>query len=197
MVSFSFDRTALLDHPTTSTPPSQSRKAHLLKRVVYRASALYWRIRTRGRIEGKSFRIKRPEMVRITSRLMMGEEAVIDSGARLVVHDECYIGRGVYIGRDFTMGAYKPIKIGDRTLLGERVSLHTETHGPAGDRNRFSKAPINIGDDVWICAGVVITSGVTIGAKSTVAANAVVNRSFGDGLLLAGVPAVEKHQLEP
>jgi len=49
--------------------------------------------------------------------------------------------------------------------------------------------PVTIGDDVWICARVVILPGVTIGSHSIVAAGAVVTRDVPPYVIAAGVPA--------
>ena len=46
-----------------------------------------------------------------------------------------------------------------------------------------------IGDDVWIGAHAVINPGVTLGNRVVVASGAVVTRSFGDDVVVAGVPA--------
>ncbi|MBQ9060107.1 MAG: sugar O-acetyltransferase, partial [Firmicutes bacterium] len=56
-------------------------------------------------------------------------------------------------------------------------------------RQQLHPAPIRIGKKVWIGAGAVITSGVTIGDNAVVAAGAVVNRDVEAGTIVGGVPA--------
>jgi acetyltransferase-like isoleucine patch superfamily enzyme len=46
-----------------------------------------------------------------------------------------------------------------------------------------------IGDHVWIAAHAIVLKGVEIGRDSIVAAGAVVTRSCGPGVILAGNPA--------
>lgn len=48
---------------------------------------------------------------------------------------------------------------------------------------------IEIGDNCWIGAGVVFLDGAKIGNGCVVAANAVVTKSFGDNLVIGGIPA--------
>lgn len=60
------------------------------------------------------------------------------------------------------------------------------------------KTAINIGNDVWIGAGVKILPGVSIGDCSTVLAGAVVTKSFPAFSVIGGVPAeLFKTKLEP
>lgn len=66
--------------------------------------------------------------------------------------------------------------------------------GPPG---RELAAPITIGDDCWIGGHATINPGVTLGNNVVVAAGAVVTRSFGDNVVLAGVPARVIRRLEP
>ncbi|MGB5445391.1 MAG: DapH/DapD/GlmU-related protein, partial [Psychromonas sp.] len=49
--------------------------------------------------------------------------------------------------------------------------------------------PITVEDDVWIGGNVVICQGVTIGARSVVAAGAVVTKDVAPGTLVGGQPA--------
>jgi acetyltransferase-like isoleucine patch superfamily enzyme len=51
------------------------------------------------------------------------------------------------------------------------------------------RAPIRIGDRVWIGTGVKVLKGVTIGEDSVVAAGAVVTKAFPPRSLIGGVPA--------
>jgi maltose O-acetyltransferase len=85
--------------------------------------------------------------------------------------------------------AYEPVTIGADVLFGERVSVHSEDHGPPGRRSEFRTGPISIEDDVWLCAGVVVTKGSTVGARSTVGANAVVIKDIPADSLAIGIPA--------
>ena len=59
------------------------------------------------------------------------------------------------------------------------------------------KAP-QIGDNCWIGPGAKLFGGITIGKGVMIGAGAVVNKSFGDQLRIAGVPArVIKQEGEP
>lgn len=49
--------------------------------------------------------------------------------------------------------------------------------------------PITIGDNFWAGGGVTILPGVTLGDNVVAGAGAVVTKSFGDNVVLAGNPA--------
>ncbi|MGZ5369955.1 MAG: DapH/DapD/GlmU-related protein, partial [Aeromicrobium sp.] len=52
-----------------------------------------------------------------------------------------------------------------------------------------SKGPTIIGDNCWLGANVVVTSGVTIGERCVIGANAVVKRDIPPHSVAAGNPA--------
>jgi acetyltransferase-like isoleucine patch superfamily enzyme len=53
----------------------------------------------------------------------------------------------------------------------------------------FSRGDVVIGNDVWLCTGAVILSGVTVGDGAVVAAGAVVSRDVAPYSVVAGNPA--------
>lgn len=90
------------------------------------------------------------------------------------------------------------IHIGQRCDIGPGVEFIPGGHlvGPSGRRAGEGTArPIQIGDGCWIGARSVILGGVRIGAGCVVAAGSVVTRDVPDNVLVAGVPARIKRQL--
>lgn len=72
---------------------------------------------------------------------------------------------------------------------------------PNGPKNKLAsiypklKAPVIIGEDVWVGANATILPGVTIDDFSVVAAGSVVTKNVPSGVLVAGNPAVIKKKL--
>lgn len=86
------------------------------------------------------------------------------------------------------------IAIGDNNLFAPNVVIVDHKHNYEDINNLickqgFSSAPIHIGSDVWICANVVITQGVTIRDHIIVAANSVVSKDLLEPGVYAGCPA--------
>lgn len=56
--------------------------------------------------------------------------------------------------------------------------------------NRINHAEsVKIGDHVWLGEGCKVLKGVTLGNHVVVSTGAIVTKSFGDNLLIGGVPA--------
>ena len=106
-----------------------------------------------------------------------------------------HFGKNVFVNAGCHFQDQGGIFIGDGVLIGHNTVMATIDHDldPASRRNHY--APIRIGDNVWIGAGVVITKGVTIGEGAVVAAGAVVTRNVPAGAVVGGVPAKLIRQL--
>ncbi len=103
-----------------------------------------------------------------------------------------HLGENFYANFDLIILDVCEVRIGKNCFIAPRVSILTATH-PTGARLRISGAEygasIEIGDNVWLGAGVIINPGVTLGDNVVVASGAVVTKSFGSDLILAGIPA--------
>jgi acetyltransferase-like isoleucine patch superfamily enzyme len=108
-------------------------------------------------------------------------------------------GEGVFINQGCFFLDLGGITIGDRVLIGPRVTLSTAGHPvDLDDRYDFiTYAPIVIEDDVWIGAAVTITPGVTIGRGSVVGAGAVVAKDVPPQSVVTGTSVVERRRLTP
>jgi maltose O-acetyltransferase len=172
---------------------------------MIRLQSLWYRLLvtlvTRGRVTfGPGAIVLKPELIQVArgARLVLEAGAVLNVGARVIVRDGVLrIGERTYVGPHATIVAFTDVRIGPRVLIGERVSIHSEDHGPAGDRDAFRVAPVVIDADVWLCAGTVVSKGSTVGAGTTVGANSFVRGDIPAGVLAAGAPARVVRQLVP
>ena len=86
------------------------------------------------------------------------------------------------------------IRIGDNCLIGPNVVIHSSNHKyvnreiPIRDQGHDC-ADINIEDNVWLGANVIVLAGVRIGTGSVVAAGAVVTNDVPEFSVVGGVPA--------
>ena len=102
------------------------------------------------------------------------------------------IGSNSFLNYDAILMDCAPIEIGDDCSIGPRTQLLTALH-PVDDhaarRERWeSAAPVRIGDNVWIGAGVIVCPGVTIGSNAVVGAGSVVTRDLPDAVIAVGNP---------
>jgi serine acetyltransferase len=111
-----------------------------------------------------------------------------DPGEGLKVGDHSNIGHFAFVG----CSGY--IEIGERVLMGPRVTLLAENHRfddvdvPIKSQG-VERKTIAIGDDCWLGAGCIVLAGVTIGRGAVVAAGAVVTEDVPSMAVVAGVPA--------
>jgi acetyltransferase-like isoleucine patch superfamily enzyme len=106
----------------------------------------------------------------------------IDFGDNISIHEMCYVdgSGGLTIGSDVSIAHGTTIMTTDHdysdphTMIKETVPL---------------SAPVTIGCDVWVGAGVRILSGQTIGNRVAIGAGAVVTHDVPSGSLAVGVPA--------
>lgn len=104
----------------------------------------------------------------------------------------------VYIGDNSRIGISNtvigPVKIGNNVNIAQNVVMSGLNHGYeeiniAPRLQKCTISQITIGDDCWIGANVVVTSGVTIGKHSVIAAGSVVTKNVPEYCIVAGNPA--------
>ena len=121
----------------------------------------------------------------------LGEDSWIEPSFRCDYGVNITVGNTVFINYDCIFLDVAPITIGDRVLIGPRTGLYTAGH-PIDAEVRGSGLefglPITIGDDAWIGGSVTVCPGVTIGAKSIIAAGSVVTKDIPPNVIAAGTP---------
>ncbi len=115
-----------------------------------------------------------------------------DYGLGASFGDRVFINQGCYFS---DLGG---ITIGDRVLIGPRVTLSTAGHPVELDERYdfLTHAPILIEDDVWIGAAATVTPGVTIGRGSVIGAGAVVAKDVPAMSVVTGSSVVERRRLK-
>jgi maltose O-acetyltransferase len=103
------------------------------------------------------------------------------------------IGNNSGIGENAWISAEDEVRIGSDVMIGRDLMIYTADHGTETGipmiRQAMRKAPVRIGNDVWIGARVTILAGVTIGDGAVVGAGAVVTRDVESYGIVGGVPA--------
>lgn len=132
------------------------------------------------RIRGELFIFAHGGNIKIGKRCFLGSGSRIWSGSSVEIGDHVLIAHGVTVVDNLT----HPIDHIERRRHFEDIC--TSGHSVAID---LGDKPVRIEDDVWIGAHSIILRGVTIGARSIVAAGSVVRSDVPPGSMVAGNPA--------
>ena len=135
------------------------------------------------------------------SGVLINDGAMICGRSWIYGRGRLYVGYGTWISPGIVVHTHTDadIWIGDRCDIGPGVEFIPGGHlvGPHSRRAGEGTArPIEIGDGCWVGARSIILGGVRIGSGCVVAAGSVVTRDVPDNMLVAGVPARIKRQLD-
>jgi acetyltransferase-like isoleucine patch superfamily enzyme len=105
------------------------------------------------------------------------------------------VGAGTFLNVGVMVAAQQLVEIGDHCMLANGCFVSDADHRfddpdvPVTWQGFQSRGPTRIGDNCWLGAHVVVTSGVTIGERCVVGANSVVRSDLEPFSIAAGVPA--------
>jgi acetyltransferase-like isoleucine patch superfamily enzyme len=105
------------------------------------------------------------------------------------------IGAGTFLNLGVMIAAERLVEIGDHCMLANGCFVSDSSHRyddpeqPITWQGFTSKGPTRIGDNCWLGANVILTSGDSIGERSVIGANSVVTRDIEPYSIAAGAPA--------
>lgn len=166
----------------------------------------------RGAIFGRNVTFRHPHKIRVGEGAVIDDDAVLD--AKGEANAGLDIGANVYVGRAAILSCKEgSIEVGDFCNISSRCTILSETRVRLGkycflagdcylvaggthsiDRTdvpimlqpSLDRGGIDIGQDVWLGAGVIVLDGVTIGRGSVVGAGSVVSHSLPEYSVVAG-----------
>lgn len=130
-------------------------------------------------------------------RLEIGPQVFLEPGVWLTAgdHGRIRIGGGTFLNLGVMVAAEELVEIGEHCMAANGCLITDGNHRfddpekPVPWQGFSSKGPTVIGDNVWLGANVVVTSGVTIGRRSVIGANSVVTQDIPPFSIAAGAPA--------
>ncbi|HEV3071422.1 MAG TPA: acyltransferase [Solirubrobacteraceae bacterium] len=137
-------------------------------------------------------------------RLQVGAEVLLEPNVWITAPGRARvrIGKGTFLNMGVMIASEQLVEIGDHCMLGNGCFVSDSSHR-YDDPNRpitwqgfQSKGPTRIGDNCWLGANVVVTSGVTIGERCVIGANSVVTRDIEPFSVAAGAPAKILHKID-
>lgn len=102
-----------------------------------------------------------------------------------------HFGKNVYANFNLTLVDDTHIYVGDYTMFGPNVTVATAGHPilpELREQGYQYNAPVHIGKNCWIGAGVVIVPGITIGDNVVVGAGSIVTKDLPDNVVAVGNP---------
>ena len=112
------------------------------------------------------------------------------------------IGEGSFLNKGVMVAAHELVEIGAHCMLANGCFVSDASHRfddpekPVPWQGFESRGPTRIGDNCWLGANVVVTSGVTIGERCVVGANSVVTAALEPFTIAAGAPARPLRRVE-
>ena len=137
-------------------------------------------------------------------RLDVGAGVLLEPGVWITAPGEARvrIGSGSFLNLGVMLAAEQLVEIGENCMLANGCFVSDASHRyddpdkPITWQGFQSKGPTRIGDNCWLGANVVVTSGVTIGERCVIGANSVVTRDVEPFLIAAGLPAKTIKRIE-
>ena len=102
-----------------------------------------------------------------------------------------HFGRFVYCNFNLTLVDDTNIYVGDYTEFGPNVVIATAGHPILPELRKKGyqyNAPVRIGRNCWLGAGVVVVPGVTVGDNVVIGAGSVVTRDLPSNVIAVGNP---------
>jgi acetyltransferase-like isoleucine patch superfamily enzyme len=148
--------------------------------------------------------IYKPFAILCPHRIEIGDRVLVHQGAMFSLVEEAHgrrheprlrIGSGTNIGHGIWFSCVGDIEIGEDNLLGHNILIADSYHEyhdpdtPIVEQPMAEAKPVRIEPGCIVGPHAAILAGVTIGARSFVAANAVVTRSVPPNSVVVGNPA--------
>jgi acetyltransferase-like isoleucine patch superfamily enzyme len=130
-------------------------------------------------------------------RLEIGPGVLFEPGVWITAPGQARvrIGAGTFLNLGVMVAAQELVEIGEHCMLANGCFVSDASHRfddrtiPITWQGFESKGPTRIGDNCWLGANVVVTSGVTIGERCVIGANSVVTHDMEPFTMAAGLPA--------
>lgn len=102
-----------------------------------------------------------------------------------------HFGRHIYANFNLTLVDDTHIYVGDDTMIGPNVTLATAGHPIVPELRQKGyqyNAPVRVGKNCWLGAGVIVLPGVTIGDNVVIGAGSIVTKDLPSNVVAVGNP---------
>ena len=207
------ERASEIASESAASPPSQAAQHNAELAAQVRLWVAKWRWYERNALPWNRARIhwemaKREAFVRWPingnvletlrqGRLEVGRGVLMEPNVWITAPDRARvtIGEGAFLNQGVMIAAQNEVQIGAHCMLANGCFVSDASHRyddpdkPVPWQGFESKGPTRIGDNCWLGANVVVTSGVQIGERCVIGANSVVTKDIEPFSVAAGAPA--------
>lgn len=102
-----------------------------------------------------------------------------------------HFGKNIYANFNLTLVDDTHIYVGDYTMFGPNVVVATAGHPILPELRQKGyqyNAPVHIGKNCWLGAGVIIVPGITIGDNVVIGAGSIVTKDLPSNVVAVGNP---------
>ncbi|MEG1256978.1 acyltransferase [Clostridium sp.] len=124
------------------------------------------------------------------AKLLLGKMVRVRSGSKIKVRNgaEIQIGDNTSLNHGCMVISHEKIIIGKGVQFGPNVLIYDHDHDFRAKNGlkelKYKTSPVEIGDNVWIGANVVILRGTRIGNNCVVGAGSVIKDKFADNTVI-------------
>ncbi|WFE27045.1 acyltransferase [Solwaraspora sp. WMMD791] len=171
---------------------STTRRHGLLLRTVFAVKRRYYQLRYPGLRLGRDVEIRGRVRLRRGVRVTIGDRTRLNKLVRFAGPGEVQVGADCLLNATW-IGCWTTVRVGDRCLLSDCELMDNDFHNLApqlrhAPASPATRAPIVVGDNVWIGAHALVMKGVRIGSDSVVGAGTIVRTDVPDGVVVIGNP---------
>jgi putative colanic acid biosynthesis acetyltransferase WcaF len=113
---------------------------------------------------------------------------LIHQTCRILLPWELEVGEESAIGNNVEIYNYARVSIGPMTMISQYTYLCTGSHDYEHPHMPLIWAPITVGSECWVAAGVFVGPGVEIGNGTVIGARSVVTKPMPPWMVCAGNP---------
>jgi acetyltransferase-like isoleucine patch superfamily enzyme len=171
--------------------------------LPWNRAQIHWQLMRRGAFARWPLHGNVLEALR-EGRLEIGSEVLLEPDVWITAPGEARvrIGAGSFLNVGVMVASEQLVEIGEHCMLANGCFVsdanhrHDDPDRPITWQGFESKGPTRIGDNCWLGANVVVTSGVSIGERCVIGANSVVTHDIAPFSIAAGLPAKTIRRVE-
>lgn len=123
--------------------------------------------------------------------IRIGKGSAIHTGLRMYNPTQIVIGEDTIIGEGAVLDGRANLIIGDHVAFATGVMIYNSQHDIRDPQFKAISRPVHIEDYVFIGPRAIILPGVRVGKGAIIGAGAVVTKDVAPGSIVGGIPAQE------